>query len=1131
MVYYDCDKPTNPKVNHTRYVLYTLKDTFVCNEHITDMWLLLSSHVVYKITHHIDEQDYETTTSQESKPHYDAVSSVLSSEDNHQVSSDVNVTEDSDKADISKDHEQTFCETDTICSILPDTSSDTNIQKTPTWSTFNSLIGEPQPIWNVGIAAPLYRRSPTEWPVLLTILMQAQHINCITVGEGSRPIVTLDGDLYDRAESSGIYESATVRQILDGRHVYRCLEAHTMTLLALQSLYQKVVFEEFEVDEMETRIKQALDTFKGYTDGGTDRSSTEFKSHITTLHNILHTSGILTHMDQWNRNAKGVQRFLTNYMRQVKVLLIFTAATRSADWKLHLSTTEELLHYFHAHDQYNYGRWGLLYVADMLELQLTNPDTWSFLDKGNFVAKHSVPFTAIDPDHAIEQEHKKMKMKGGFIGITGNEQAMEKHFVIPPTLSRIVQEFKEYAGIDNKRACSLHHELKSEKSSKLVRNAAKLVGNINMQGNPFLKNDMYNLMTFAVAPNNVSKDIEYCDQHGKEALHHFVSTRMVNNTVEFWGAQKKNKFKYFKDVGVVMQTKIKDSWSISNKNARFFPDCRHSLEEGDQLVLLNACDVMHKDPQSFLDVFSVDTDVFVLLTGHYKLIPKSTTLIRRGSERLSICESYSTWAEKSRRSYWLERADIEWKFARSKLWMSYFEEGGTAPPPFNIIPTPKSLYYLINWCIRQCCIMRFRTAKKEHLKTIRRKAREVSERNIKYQTIMRNLVRRYVTAEQRKSEHAGVTEDDVNEVKQDISSFRYELIEILKNSGMNTSSASGLQGISGKKNRQKERRLMKGFNIGLVEETFSYPDISSELVKKSPMNRRPRFARLGASTKPEHKRHHRWGHIVEAAKTMKSHLARSRSEDSIGSHSSHSQVTVGDGTSNSNGSDLSIGDVEIIPDAIGPERRRLRFWKENSTSTDTPEPKVHDDNDLAACESGMLNRRFAVLALNPAKLRASMEQYQKRMEREKMCAKTQAKRTSSAPSDNQGFSVRFKRRSKKSEEIETPKLAAKNLSSVVYSPDSTPNTPSPMCPSDDVQAVTAFGDRAAEQLRNPRNEVSSPDSEVSDDKLVTSESQEPLVSNALNDQSTNKQSNGSALALARTHGIQPINRQMSAGWL
>lgn len=56
---------------------------------------------------------------------------------------------------------------------------------------------------------------------------------------------------------------------------------------------------------------------------------------------------------------------------------------------------------------------------------------------------------------------------------------------------------------------------------------------------------------------------------------------------------------------------------------------------------------------------------------------------------------------------------------------------------------------------------------------------------------MRNLVRRYVTVEQRKAESQGVTEDDVNEIKQDISAFRCELVEILKGSGMNTSTASG----------------------------------------------------------------------------------------------------------------------------------------------------------------------------------------------------------------------------------------------------------------------------------------------------------------------------------------------------
>ena len=37
----------------------------------------------------------------------------------------------------------------------------------------------------------------------------------------------------------------------------------------------------------------------------------------------------------------------------------------------------------------------------------------------------------------------------------------------------------------------------------------------------------------------------------------------------------------------------------------------------------------------------------------------------------------------------------EWKFARTKLWISYFEPGSTLPPPFNILPTVKSFFSLI----------------------------------------------------------------------------------------------------------------------------------------------------------------------------------------------------------------------------------------------------------------------------------------------------------------------------------------------------------------------------------------------------------------------------------------------------
>lgn len=47
-----------------------------------------------------------------------------------------------------------------------------------------------------------------------------------------------------------------------------------------------------------------------------------------------------------------------------------------------------------------------------------------------------------------------------------------------------------------------------------------------------------------------------------------------------------------------------------------------------------------------------------------------------------------------------------------------FRRGGTVPPPFNVIPTPKSIWYVIQWLQRRFCL-RSGAAKKEHIKTIR----------------------------------------------------------------------------------------------------------------------------------------------------------------------------------------------------------------------------------------------------------------------------------------------------------------------------------------------------------------------------------------------------------------------------
>ncbi|CAH0560770.1 unnamed protein product [Brassicogethes aeneus] len=156
-----------------------------------------------------------------------------------------------------------------------------------------------------------------------------------------------------------------------------------------------------------------------------------------------------------------------------------------------------------------------------------------------------------------------------------------------------------------------------------------------------------------------------------------------------------------------------------------------------------------------------------------------------------------------------ERSDTEWKFARSRLWISYFDDGDTLPPPFNIMPAPKLF-------LRTIGVHR----KIESTQSFKERSRLTVKQ--RHEDIMKLLVRRYVTAEQRKRDDFGVTEDDVMEIRQDISSLRFELINILHTNGMKTPQVNLSDvNVSGKKGKEMERRILKDFHIGIVENLFS----------------------------------------------------------------------------------------------------------------------------------------------------------------------------------------------------------------------------------------------------------------------------------------------------------------------
>ncbi|XP_053129736.1 short transient receptor potential channel 5 [Hemicordylus capensis] len=244
-----------------------------------------------------------------------------------------------------------------------------------------------------------------------------------------------------------------------------------------------------------------------------------------------------------------------------------------------------------------------------------------------------------------------------------------------------------------------------------------------------------------------------------------------------------------------------------------------------------------------------------------------------------------------------DHADIEWKFARTKLWMSYFDEGGTLPPPFNIIPSPKSCWYLCKWIHKQLCPSQDLESEQKHenLKTFTERHADNLIQNQHYQEVIRNLVKRYVAAMIRNSKtNEGLTEENFKELKQDISSFRYEVLDLLGNRkpqrrSYSTSSTEVSQKddtneeCAGETSKAKSvsfsvANKKKDFNVSALIKTMSGIEMVNEKPKSNGINKRSfvrngnRVQRLSSSKKESFKR------LGLLFSKMNGHLAEPNSE-------------------------------------------------------------------------------------------------------------------------------------------------------------------------------------------------------------------------------------------------------------
>ncbi|XP_019647218.1 PREDICTED: transient-receptor-potential-like protein [Branchiostoma belcheri] len=214
----------------------------------------------------------------------------------------------------------------------------------------------------------------------------------------------------------------------------------------------------------------------------------------------------------------------------------------------------------------------------------------------------------------------------------------------------------------------------------------------------------------------------------------------------------------------------------------FYADTEECLSEGD------AC---QKNPTEFLTLGSSFQALFWSLFG---LTPLTTLELKEGHRFVISVGSLLLGAYHIAAIIMLlnmliammstsfqeveNHADLEWKFARTKLWLGYFDEGSTLPPPYNIIITPKSMYYFIKTIRRSLSSRRDGPppppagAAQQHPADTSTDPPAESE-----ESVMQRLVRRYIHRYKQAQSTDGVSEDDLAEIKQDISSLRFELRE------------------------------------------------------------------------------------------------------------------------------------------------------------------------------------------------------------------------------------------------------------------------------------------------------------------------------------------------------------------
>ena len=240
------------------------------------------------------------------------------------------------------------------------------------------------------------------------------------------------------------------------------------------------------------------------------------------------------------------------------ILLQFIKAECTGNWRLHLSSTATMVPHFFAMDRTNYARWLPIYLADMHKLEEGHPEVYQTFIAGNHSVSHSQkPFAQVWTDMALEQSiNLDSKSKGGIVGISRREDAVERWFLTSHERAAITRSLKEMCGVEDGERVGTHKEAGAARIKRDEEDVKKILSSFTsgLMSNPFtIPEDqdaaetvpLYNIATGVVLPDEVASSLLDAPVAGRCHMESFVKARINTNQANFWDALSKLKIKTF----------------------------------------------------------------------------------------------------------------------------------------------------------------------------------------------------------------------------------------------------------------------------------------------------------------------------------------------------------------------------------------------------------------------------------------------------------------------------------------------------------------------------------------------------------------------------------------------------------